>query len=92
MITKTENKTPNMLAGLFSECFQDKPLVNPRDSGYDFRQQSAEFFNAPHMICDSSFHCGSHSKSLVNAAKIVVHEVDRNHMAVVLDLLSKVHS
>jgi hypothetical protein len=28
-ITKIEKKIPNILACLLSECFQDKPLVNP---------------------------------------------------------------
>ena len=34
------------LTRLFSECFQDKPLVNPLCGGCRLRQETAEFLDA----------------------------------------------
>jgi len=38
------------LTRLFSECFQDKPLVNPLCGGCRLRQQTAEFLDGPDVI------------------------------------------
>jgi hypothetical protein len=37
MTTRIEKKIPNIVAGLFSERFQDKPLVNPLRCGCGLR-------------------------------------------------------
>ena len=34
-----------------------------------------EFFDAPHVICDSCFHCRSHAQALVHSAKVVPSDV-----------------
>lgn len=39
------------------------------------------------MICNSGLHRWSDAQSLVNPAKIVIHEVERDHVFVILDLL-----
>jgi hypothetical protein len=41
------------------------------------------------MVCYSRFHCGSYAQGLVYPARIVVHVVKRNRVAVILNLLGK---
>ena len=41
------------------------------------------------MICQASHHREGNSQSLVNASKIVVHGMDRNHSCMVPDLFRK---
>src|SRR5216683_1780505 len=41
------------------------------------------------MIGKASFHCGSHAQRLMDAAEIVIGVIDRNHVAVILELLGE---
>lgn len=41
------------------------------------------------MIRQSSFHCRRDAQGLVDAAEVVVGMVNRNHVAVILELLRK---
>src|SRR3989442_2080255 len=74
------------LACLLSECFQDKPLVNPLCGRQAFWQQSAHFLDAPNVIADSSFHCRGHAQRGMHAAEVVVHKPDRLSSRMVLNL------
>jgi len=38
------------------------------------------------MMCNASFHRGSHAKRLVDAAEVVMHEVQSNRRYVVINL------
>jgi hypothetical protein len=49
-------------------------------------QQSLQ---TPNVICQTSLHRGCNAQSLVDSAKVVVHEVERDHVAVVLQLLAE---
>jgi hypothetical protein len=86
MITNTENKTPNMLTGLFSECFQDNALVNPLGSGFGLWQQRAHFLNAPNVIADSGLHRRRYAQRLMHSAEVVIGVVDCDHVTVILEL------
>ena len=44
-------------------------------------------FNRPNVICKPGFHCWRNSQRLVNPAKVVMHEVQRNRMSMVLKFL-----
>jgi predicted methyltransferase len=41
------------------------------------------------MIAESSFHRWRNPQRLVNPAEVVMHEIQRNHVAVVLQLLAE---
>jgi hypothetical protein len=47
------------------------------------------FFNCPDMIGKPGFHCGGNSEGLVDAAKVVVHVVNRHSVGMVLDFLAE---
>ena len=51
--------------------------------------QVDHLFQRPHMICHTCRHCGGHTQRLVNAAEVVVHEVQTDCMHVVLDFLAE---
>src|ERR1017187_1321922 len=53
------------------------------------RNQAAQFLKRPHMIRQASFHGGSDAQRLVNAAEVVMEEVDRDLVRVVRQLLTK---
>jgi hypothetical protein len=43
--------------------------------------QDNDFLNIPNVICNSSFHRWRHAQRLMNPAKIVIHEVERDVIA-----------
>lgn len=51
--------------------------------------QNDQRLNGPDMIRQPRFHSGSHAERLVDTAKVVVHEVQRDHVTVVLQFLTK---
>jgi hypothetical protein len=46
-------------------------------------QQGDHVRDTPHVIADAGFHRRSHSQALMNAAKIVVHIVNRYRVAMI---------
>jgi hypothetical protein len=52
-------------------------------------QQFDDFQYAPNMVSDARFHRGSHAQCLVNTAKVVVHEVNRNRIEVIFNFLAE---
>jgi hypothetical protein len=50
-------------------------------------QQADDFFQAPNVLCNASFHRWRYAQSLVNAGKIVMHVMQGNRRFVVLNLL-----
>jgi hypothetical protein len=51
--------------------------------------QPHQFFDAPYVICDASFHRGRDPQRFVNPNKIVVHEVDCDRRSVIRGLLAE---
>jgi hypothetical protein len=75
-----------------------KPLVVLSATGFDFNlccildvfpKQAHYFFNRPNAIRDSSFHCWRNAQSLMNTAKVIVHEVKRDGIAEIVDFLGE---
>jgi hypothetical protein len=60
------------LTRLFSERFQDKPLVNLLGCRLLRLNQAAHLFNAPHVILHDCLHCWRYAGGLMHPAKIVV--------------------
>lgn len=54
-----------------------------------FGQERHDFFHVPNVVSDSSFHCRGNAQSLMNAAEVVVHEVERDGRDMVLNLLAE---
>lgn len=52
-------------------------------------KKSDDFFYLPHVIHQPRFHRGRHSQRLVNAAEVVMDEVERDGVFVVLDFLAE---
>ena len=46
-----------------------------------------QFLDTPNMIRQTSFHSWSDAQCLMNAAEVVVREVQRNSMTMILNLL-----
>lgn len=53
---------------------------------YRLRDEGCQFFHAPDVIRESSFHRRGHAKSLMDADEVVVHEMQSNSMTVILNL------
>ena len=53
------------------------------------RDHVAQFFKRPDMVCETSFHSRRHSQCLVDAAEVVVKEVNRNLMRMIFNLLAE---
>lgn len=54
---------------------------------YRLFQQRDQFIDAPDVIANPGFHRGGHAQRGVNPAKVVISEVQRNHVTMVLYLL-----
>jgi hypothetical protein len=52
-------------------------------------QKSHHLFNIPNVICNSRFHRWRNAQRLVNTAKVVVHEIQRQCRDVVLNFLAE---
>ena len=48
-----------------------------------------DFLDLPNMISDARRHRGRHAQGLMDAREVVVHEVERDRVGVVLDLLGE---
>src|ERR1700761_685293 len=51
--------------------------------------QYRDFLKAPYVVGNASSHRGRDSQSLVDPGEIVMHEVQRNHVPVVLQFLTE---
>ena len=53
---------------------------------YRLRHECYQFVHTPYMIRESGFHRWRDAKRLVDAAEVVISEVQRNRMTVILHL------
>jgi hypothetical protein len=81
--------TPTTILWVLSKCFQDKLFVNPLGSRFSLWQQRAQFLNTPNMIANSSLHRWRDSQSAVYSAEVVMQKVQRDHVTMVFQPLTK---
>lgn len=85
-VDRTSEITSN---GFIPECFQGNLSSIRFRCRFRFGKQTAQFFNAPNVICESGFHCWRNAKCLMKTAEVVIHEIESNRVTVVLDFLAE---
>ena len=68
---------------------QNNPLVNPLGRRLGLRQQVAQFLNAPDVVAQASFHRWRDAQCRMNAAEVVVHEIQRDRVTVIVNFLAE---
>lgn len=69
--------------------FSGDPLLLVRSArlACRLRNERRDFLQRPYVIRDARLHGRRHAQRLVDAAEIIVHEMQRHRVRVVLDLL-----
>jgi hypothetical protein len=52
-------------------------------------RERRDFVNAPYVVRDSGFHCGSATQRLMNSAEVLIHEVQGHLISMVFDLFAE---